>query len=1167
MKRIISLLITAAFLLNSTAAFAKLTSTGKNTGTEIASAWLETMQSDNLVGEILNGNVAFVHNCNRAWANDGIVTMQKKAVYITEEKLFMLPVEAVNQIFGLNESGTNGMISSERVKTLTGKTVFIDPRGFVLFSAGTVVNTTVPTGYNAYRDFYTVANAMGYIAWEDREFTEDERDAYIKKWRGALSLPEDADRAANASFINGSIEAAKKEMDKITVGSDGKYTFKDITLDGYDLTGSGLTTFKGQLYNAYARLVTIAIGYNCMEDKSAADATAMRDIILGGINFLLPYYEQEWNYNTDSKQNWTLTQFSLPIVCSNLLCLMYEDMSQAERNKTTDQVFDKAPIPNVRTAGKQNNEETYTNRLWKSFSYFNVAVIANDTYRMNYALKYASSAFLYSPRNMGFDELQFNKDGFYTDGSMIFHTNIPYNLGYGLSYSVLVYEFMELTKDTKFDIRNIYGFENVYDFCTNNMLPFLTDEMMFKMVVGRGNVLPDTSMLRNCAYIANNAPEEQRRKISAQIKEILDGRVLSAGSKQYVINTPMLENMCSEFSRYTSALPENAGNTNKSTVYYNQDQVIHIRDEFTAALSMSSTRIEKYESFGTTNSKGWYQGDGMLYIYTDGSQYDTGYFNNVNPYYMPGTTVDSTERDEINTATAENWGVPDNDWAGGVTDGENTVAGYQLGNAHVSNLEGKKSYFMFGDKIICMGTGIKGGSGNAYTVVENRIISKPSENVKPIEAGYTVKNITTNNPAKEETVYQVADGNLISSCSLAAFDDWIVFDFGEKVNIGLVGMAFLNGDARSELATIQISDDGQNFTDVQEFASTGESKDVELYEMNCSGRYFKIISHGNSRGNSWFNLAEITFYKDTATPEDIEEAKNIISEGYDDLVVDDALQEPVFNTATQIENPGWVWLENHEGLVFLTDAKLNVLRRREPSSPAFMQIALEHGERPIDEGYAYVMLPKADKEETKAFAESDEIEILEKSKKMHAVYDHTSGLIGANVFQKGAVLEGITFNTPCSVLINKAAGRIYISEPTWTQKSVSFTLPDNIENATGTGISVSGKDVVLDTSVKKGSTHEISCRFIDESAVSTGIKVMNYHLRASEHFISTTLFATSPAGAVSFEIAAQPQLGRAMIFGNTLYYYASGNAANDSLTVRAKDSTGNYADFSVTITK
>ena len=1072
--------------------------------------WLKNYQADTLVGGILNGNIAFLHDSNRVWVEDSVVIMPGKAEYISEEKEFVLPVEAVNQLFGLNESSETGMISSGQVEALTGKATFIDPRGFLLFSDKEVVDTSVPNGYSSYRDYYTVADAMGYISWEDRTFTEEERNAYIRRWRSALSVPENGDYDAGDM-----IGEARKRLGEIEIDEDGTYRFSGITLDGYNLTGTELRTFKENLHEAYKKLLVIATGYACM-DKEDDEAKRMKEVILGGINYLLPYYSQKWDYSEDSKQNWTLSQFSLPITCSNLLCLMYEDMDTVEgrrlRNQTCDQIFDKAPIPNLRTAGKQNQSETYTNRLWKCFSYFNTAVIAGDDYRMNYAMKYATAAFLYSPRNTGFEELQYNKDGFYEDGSMVFHGSVPYNMGYGVSYSVLIYEFLMLTSDTKFDIRGIYGFDNVYDFCLKNFLPFLTNGMMNKMVVGRGNVLSDTAMLRNVAYIANYAPEGKRREITMRIQEILDGRKLSAGALQYIVNKPTLQNMLAEYEAYAQTLPESTGRENESTVYYNQDQVIHRREDFTAALSMSSERTAKYESYKTTNGSGWYLGDGMLYVYMDDKQYTQGYFDNINPYYMPGTTVDSTRREIIHTETDPDWGLPENDWAGGVTDGENTVAGYQLGNQYVSGLAGKKSYFLFGDKIICMGSGITGGEGEVYTVLDNRMINKPiSDDLEAIS--YEVHGITTDNPDKAELVYKLIDGDITTNCQLNAYDNWMVFDLGEKVNIGLVGMAFFMGDARSELATIQISDDGVNYTDLTEFASTGQSKDMELYEMNCSCRYFKIISHGNSRGNQWFNMTEIAFYKEGLTKEQVEASRDRITEGYDELVIDGVVQTPEFNDAKLVQKPEWLWLEGQEGFVFLEDTSLNVMREKNGAAPVYMRMSIEHGEQPQDAGYAYVQLPKATLEETAAFAENGGIEILERSTRAHVVFDRDSGIIGANIFEPGVVVEGITFHTPCAVLIDKEAGKIYISEPTWKQDQVSFTLPENIVSVEGSDVIADGNKILLKTNVRRGASHEISYEVKKEDAPpSEDTKPGDENQGGSEKPGNTPSTGQTPAG-------------------------------------------------------
>ncbi len=1072
--------------------------TGKLTPTGLSSAayadWMANYQSDVLVEAILNNNIAFVNDSNRVWTLDKVTEYDSSvptAQYIAEEQIFMLPVSVVNELFTLNETGTDGMISSAEVQNLTGKYVFIDPRGFLLFSDSKVVNDEKPaeSGWNSYRDYYTIADAMGYITWEDKEITEAERMSYIKNWREALTIPANADRNANKAFLDGAISTAKTELAKVIVDSEGKVTgFTDIDLNT-SLISSNLTEYKQRLVYAYGKLKTIATGYLCLEDKTTEDAIIMRDTVIAGLEYILPYYAENWDLKRDSQNNWTLTQFNLPITVANVLCLMYDDLATTESGlklieDTCNQVFDKSPIPNLRSAGVQKESETYTNRLWRSYSYFNTAMIAGDTYRMNYALKYSAAAYLYNPENTGFDGLIFNKDGFYEDGSMIFHSNNPYSMGYGISYTVLIFEMMELTKNTTFDIRYIYGFDNVYDFCLDNILPFVTNGIMFKMSVGRNNVLADSAILRNVAYIANNALDESKRiELTQKIKQILNGRTLSAGSINYLINSPKLTEMMDTFAAYAENVNAGVGLKNISTVYYNQDQVVHIRDSFTAAVAMSSTRIEKYESYSSINSKGWYIGDGMLYVYTDGKQYTDNWFDYVNPYYMPGTTVDSTEREVIHTEQAENWGLPENTWAGGVTDGVNSIAGYQLGNQYVSGLKGNKSYFLFGDKIIALGSGISGGEGEAYTVLENRVIEKVHPTIS-MDNQWTISEIMVSDISKEAVLSNMTDGDLGTNCSLVNKGDVLIFDFGEKVDISCVEMAFTYGKDRWEWAEIYVSDDGSTWMPVTtDFKSTGDSTAMELYELNCSGKYFKIVSKGyiykkSGNNGSRFTLAEIAFYKGGLTKEDIEEAKSTVLTGHNALVVDGVEQEVTFDTESTLNNPNWLWLEDVEGFVLLDNTSLDITRDYTEGG-VYFRMSASHGDNPANAGYAYVQLPLATKDETLAFANSNTVTVLQSDTKAHAVYDKETGLLGANIFEADVTIDGITFHTPCSVIVDETNGKMYISNPNREHDLISITLPEDWSNVAGEDLvtdtprSISN-NILVEVSVRRGSTHVIT---------------------------------------------------------------------------------------------
>ena len=63
-------------------------------------------------------------------------------------------------------------------------------------------------------------------------------------------------------------------------------------------------------------------------------------------------------------------------------------------------------------------------------------------------------------------------------------------------------------------------------------------------------------------------------------------------------------------------------------------------------ISFSSTRNGKYESINGENNIGWYEGDGMTYIYFSPNDYANSYWPYVNPYRLPGTTVTNAPREK-----------------------------------------------------------------------------------------------------------------------------------------------------------------------------------------------------------------------------------------------------------------------------------------------------------------------------------------------------------------------------------------------------------------------------------------------------------------------------------------------------------------------------------------
>ena len=737
-KKISSILILAAMLIvSSVSAGATLNPTGPTTEAATNTTYFEEWSAEGRVESFLDGNYAFAKDGQFAWADDEKQDMGE-AAYVENDEMY-IPSEFANTVF--EGDYAEEFVSLSDIAADTGLSLFFDPIGFAMLSENeNAVNTQVSNATIGYKDYYTVSDAIGFLTWDDvteNEFTQDDRSEYIARWQGLLTVPSDYEGDAVNTWKNNLSRQYNSIHRKLNLdGERGGVPFTDADLSQFpdDKWTRSSGAYTSVITECYDNLFVMAKYYRYYEP----DNDELRDEIIDVLDYLLEnHYSKEIDrYNKTSgndytpRGSWTVYQLTIPFSYSNILCLMADDMSQREMQEHTDAIFDRTIDPTVKNAGV--TYEYTANRMWRTLGYFNTAVLAGDYERMNYAMRYINQVFSLYPEK---STLTYPTDGFYEDGSMIFHGYIPYNLGYGDSFYVTLSEMITLTEDTAFSVEKVHNFENIYTFLKKSFLPFYTDNIEMHMVVGRSKALnTGLSMIRSALIIAGTADEETQTDLIGEIKKsfynYLDGYEnydeSTSTDDDYVFSAAARDitfwKNREELWNKAEALPPEE----LCDVYYNMDRAQWRNDEYTAALSMSSERVMKYEAQGTQNLRGWYTGDGMLYLYTgDQKQYTRNYFDKVNALFMPGTTVDETKRTEENT---KNGMMSDKSWAGGATDGINAVCGYELSTAPLADvpqgisIEGRKSYFLLNGKVVCIGSGITGGEGEVCTVVDNRLI-------------------------------------------------------------------------------------------------------------------------------------------------------------------------------------------------------------------------------------------------------------------------------------------------------------------------------------------------------------------------------------------------------------------------------------------------------------
>ncbi len=95
----------------------------------------------------------------------------------------------------------------------------------------------------------------------------------------------------------------------------------------------------------------------------------------------------------------------------------------------------------------------------------------------------------------------------------------------------------------------------------------------------------------------------------------------------------------------------------------------------------------------------------------------------------------------------------------------------------------------------------------------------------------------------------------------AAMDDaWLTVELAEPTEIYALGFTWYLGDQRTYIYDVEISEDGENWTQVYSGLSSGTTKGMESILLgNQKAKYVRYQGHGHSTGN-WNNLSAVRVY-------------------------------------------------------------------------------------------------------------------------------------------------------------------------------------------------------------------------------------------------------------------------------------------------------------------
>ncbi|ACU75571.1 Hyaluronate lyase [Catenulispora acidiphila DSM 44928] len=435
-----------------------------------------------------------------------------------------------------------------------------------------------------------------------------------------------------------------------------------IQLD-LDVSDEGHTTLS------YAQLRTLAAA-------SADDASAAT--VVEALRFL---HENAFHPEAEETGNWWHWEIGTPRILLDICVLLRAHIPDADlkRYLATVQRFCPDPDRRVKTGPWSPLTETGANRADKALIVALAGLLAGDADRVALARDGLSSLFSYVASG----------DGFYEDGSFVQHDTVAYTGSYGVVLLTSVAEILALLRGSPWEVVDP-GVSVVFDAVEKAFLPFLFEGRMMDAVRGRA--------------------------IARQ-----HSRDLDIGAATLDAIRLLAESAPASYAERWASLARPEG----FHVFGSMDRVVHHRPRWSAALSLSSERIARYECGNGENLHGWYTGDGMLYIYdlADPDHYTDEFWATVDPYRLPGTTVDTRRREDVGRGSGRGTGAitaPNRIAGGTIVTGGFGTADLDL-HGEGSTLRARKKWHFLDDAVMALGTDISASDGRRIeTIVENR---------------------------------------------------------------------------------------------------------------------------------------------------------------------------------------------------------------------------------------------------------------------------------------------------------------------------------------------------------------------------------------------------------------------------------------------------------------
>lgn len=446
-----------------------------------------------------------------------------------------------------------------------------------------------------------------------------------------------------------------------------------------------------RIRDSYKKILTLGVAYNTENSLYNKD----EQLVVVAMEVLENNYRNYYNLESVEHTNWWQWEIGYPLLINDILILFYEEFKKSFTDKIVDvtkyflpdeRYLGNNPVA-IHPTGSPLRVATGGNLIDTCKIIFLRGAILKDLKICQKAVESISETLnIVSEKNI---ETISNRDGFYKDGSFIQHGFIPYAGTYG---NVLLSGIAEIIYLVDKKLRDKIDIEKI---CERVYLAFeplffrgaMTDIVNGRAITREGNDHQiGHEIINSLLLLADGVDEKNRVKLLEIAKRelVLDEYYLHREKERkaifYNLSIEVLKNLEIKVKNYPSEVK----------CFNEMNRVFYRNMNFAIGVAMHSNKIGNFETFNGENTKGWFTGDGGVYIYSKGDEY-IDYWKDVDFYYIPGITeikMDMENRDGIESSIGN---MPKNSVAEAYGDVDSGVAYMDFINWN-GKLKSRKNY-------------------------------------------------------------------------------------------------------------------------------------------------------------------------------------------------------------------------------------------------------------------------------------------------------------------------------------------------------------------------------------------------------------------------------------------------------------------------------------------